>query len=170
MATTQSAGPATVPAGPAGHAPAAPAAGPPQGQRPAATPNEATGQAVSALQEQVNTALLRSDGRTLDHLVSPAAAIIGPRGFMITRDEWISVHQSAGYRQVRPETLEATVHAYDSAVIHCDIMDSECLYQGQTITGRFRVTHLWATDHQQWQLAAVHYTTLQTPQPRRPPR
>jgi hypothetical protein len=121
------------------------------------------GQAVSALQEEVNTALLRSDGRTLDHLVAPAAAIIGPRGFTISRDEWISVHQSAGYRQVRLDTLEATVHAYDSAVIHCDVIDSECLYQGQTITGRFRVTHVWVTDQQRWQLAAVQYTTLQTP-------
>jgi len=126
------------------------------------THNEAMGQAVSALQDTVNTALLRSDGRTLDDLVAPTAAIIGPRGFMISRDDWIDVHQSADYRQVRLETLEATVHAYDSAVVHCDVMDSECLYQGQTITGRFRVTHVWVTDHHRWQLAAVQYTALQT--------
>ena len=159
MATTRSGGPASVPAAPA---PAGPADGQPEGQ-PTATQHEAMGQAVSALQDTVNTALLRSDGRTLDDLVSPTAAIIGPRGFMISRDEWIDVHQSADYRQVRLETLEATVHAYDSAVIHCDVMDSECLYQGQTITGRFRVTHVWVTDHQRWQLAAVQYTALQTP-------
>ena len=131
MATTRSEGPATVPAGPAGHAPAGPADGQPEGQPPAATHNEAMVQAVSALQGKVNTALLRSDGRTLDDLVSPTAAIIGPRGFMISRDEWINVHQSADYRQVRLETLWASVHAYDSAVIHCDIMDSECVYQAR---------------------------------------
>ena len=160
MATTRSGGPASIPADPVR---AGPADRQPEGRLPAATHNEAMGQAVSALQDTVNTALLRSDGRTLDDLVSPTAAIIGPRGFMISRDEWIDVHQSADYRQVRLETLEATVHAYDSAVIHCDVMDSECLYQGQTITGRFRVTHVWVTDHQRWQLAAVQYTALQTP-------
>ena len=160
METTRSGGPASVPAGPAR---GGPAGGQPERRPPAAAHNEAMGQAVSALQDTVNTALLRSDGRTLDDLVSPTAAIIGPRGFMISRDEWIDVHQSADYRQVRLETLEATVHAYDSAVIHCDVMDSECLYQGQTITGRFRVTHVWVTDHQRWQLAAVQYTALQTP-------
>ena len=159
MATTQSGGPATVPAG---HALAGPADGRPEARLPAVTHNEAMGQAVSALQDTVNTALLRSDGRTLDDLVAPTAAIIGPRGFMISRDDWIDVHQSADYRQVRLETLEATVHAYDSAVVHCDVMDSECLYQGQTITGRFRVTHVWVTDHHRWQLAAVQYTALQT--------
>jgi hypothetical protein len=94
-------------------------------------------QAVSALQGKVNTALLRSDGRTLDDLVSPTAAIIGPRGFMISRDEWINVHQSADYRQVRLETLWASVHAYDSAVIHCDIMDSECVYQARPSPAAF---------------------------------
>ena len=82
---------------------------------------------------------------------------------MISRDVWIDVHQSAGYRQVKLEALEATVRAYDSAVIHCDVIDSECVYQGQTITGRFRVTHVWVTDHQRWQLAGVQYTMLQTP-------
>jgi len=82
---------------------------------------------------------------------------------MISRDVWIDVHQSAGYRQVKLETLEATVRAYDSAVIHCDVIDSECVYQGQTITGRFRVTHVWVTDHLRWQLAGVQYTALQTP-------
>jgi hypothetical protein len=163
MATTQSGDLASAPAGPAGYAPAGPADGQPEGQPPAATHNEAMGQAVSALQDKVNTALLSSDGRTLDDLVSPTAVIIGPRGFMISRDEWIDVHQSADYRQVKLETLEATVHAYDSAVIHCDVMDSECLYQGQTITGHFQVTHVWVTDHQRWQLASVQYTALQTP-------
>ena len=160
MATTRTGGPAGIPAGPA---PARPADEQPEGRPPAATHNEAMGQAVSALQDTVNTALLRSDGRTLDGLVSPTAAIIGPRGFMISRDDWIDVHQSADYRQVRLETLEAIVHAYDSAVIHCDVVDSECLYQGKVITGRFRVTHVWVTDHQRWQLAAVQYTALQTP-------
>ena len=160
MATTRSGGPASIPAGPA---PAGPADGQPEGRPPAATQNEAMRQAVSALQDKVNTGLLRSDGRTLDGLVSPTAAIIGPRGFMISRDDWIDVHQSADYRQVRLETLEAIVHAYDSAVIHCDVVDSECLYQGKVITGRFRVTHVWVTDHQRWQLAAVQYTALQTP-------
>ena len=74
---------------------------------------------------------------------------------MISPDVWIDVHQSAGYRQVKLEALEATVRAYDSAVIHCDVIDSECVYQGQTITGRFRVTHVWVTDHLRWQLAGV---------------
>ena len=160
METTRSGGPASIPADPVR---AGPADRQPEGRPPAAMHNEAMVQAVSALQDTVNTALLRSDGRTLDGLVSPTAAIIGPRGFMISRDDWIDVHQSADYRQVRLETLEAIVHAYDSAVIHCDVMDSECIYRGQIITGRFRVTHVWVTDHQRWQLAAAQYTALQTP-------
>ena len=134
METTRSGGPASIPADPVR---AGPADRQPEGRLPAATHNEAMVQAVSALQGKVNTALLRSDGRTLDDLVSPTAAIIGPRGFMISRDDWIDVHQSADYRQVRLETLWSSVHAYDSAVIHCDIMDSECVYQARPSPAAF---------------------------------
>ena len=95
MATTRSSGPESISVVTAGQARAGPADGQPGGRPPAATQNEAMKQAVSALQDTVNTALLRSDGHTLDHLVSPAAAIIGPRGFMISRDEWLGSWNAA---------------------------------------------------------------------------
>lgn len=41
---------------------------------------------VDALQEQVNETLLGSDWDTLNDLVASDARIIGPRGFMISRE------------------------------------------------------------------------------------
>jgi hypothetical protein len=34
------------------------------------------------------------------------------------------------------------------------------LYKGQTDAGRFRVTQVWVTDHDRWQLVTVQYTAL----------
>ena len=51
-----------------------------------------TGETIRDLQNQVNRALLASDTQTLHDLVAPDARIIGPRGFLIGRDEWIGVH------------------------------------------------------------------------------
>jgi hypothetical protein len=117
-------------------------------------------QTVRTLQDRVNAALLGSDWQTLDELVSPNARIIGPKGFIITRDEWIGVHKESDYQQVRLETSETDVHTYDHAGIRFDVVDSECTYKGETIAGRFRVTQVWVTDHQKWRLAAVQYTSL----------
>jgi len=115
---------------------------------------------VHALQDQVNAALLGGDWEALNSLIAPDARIIGPKGFIIDRDTWIGVHKESGYQQVRLEPTETETHAYDNAGIRFDLVDSECRYKGETITGRFRVCQVWVTDHQRWQLAAVQYTSL----------
>jgi Domain of unknown function (DUF4440) len=117
-------------------------------------------QTIRTLQDRVNQALLASDWATLNDLVAPNARIIGPKGFMISRDEWIGAHQDTGYQQVRLDATDTEVHAYDQAGIRVDSVESECTYHGETITGRLRVTQAWMTEHGQWQLAAVQYTAL----------
>lgn len=116
--------------------------------------------AISALQDRVNAALLGADWETLDDLVAPDAQIVGPKGFLISRDVWIGVHQEAAYEQVRLEVTESQVHAYDRAGVRVDSVESECLYDGETINGAFRVTQAWTTDHGRWQLVAMQYTAL----------
>ncbi|HEY1321724.1 MAG TPA: nuclear transport factor 2 family protein [Streptosporangiaceae bacterium] len=115
---------------------------------------------VRALQDQVNAALLGSDWETLNQLVSPDARIIGPKGFMIDRDTWVGVHQESHYEQVRLQPAETEVHAYGNAGIRIDVVDSECRYKGQTITGHFRVSQVWAADRERWQLVTVQYTSI----------
>jgi hypothetical protein len=90
----------------------------------------------------------------------PDARIIGPKGFIISRDEWIGVHESTDYQQVRLETSGTDVRTYDSAGIRFDVVESECTYKGETIAGHFRVMQVWVTDHERWKLAAVQYTAL----------
>jgi hypothetical protein len=115
---------------------------------------------IRTLQDRVNAALLASDWATLNDLVAPDARIIGPKGFTISRDEWIGAHQETGYQQVRLDVTDTEVHAYDHAGVRIDAVESECAYHGETITGRFRVTQAWMTDHGRWQLAALQYTSL----------
>lgn len=115
---------------------------------------------IRTLQDRVNEAMLGSDWGTLNELIAPDARIIGPRGFIISRDEWIGAHQESDYKQVRLEATETDVHAYDNAGIRFDVVESECTYKGETITGRFRVAQVWVTDRGRWQLAAVQYTAL----------
>jgi hypothetical protein len=114
---------------------------------------------LDQLQARVNDALLTSDWETLTHLVADDASIIGPRGFMIGRDTWIGVHKEQAYEQVRLETTESLVRAYDSAGLRVELVESECRYQGETIAGRFRVGNTWAMAGGSWKLVAVQYTS-----------
>ena len=115
---------------------------------------------VNQLQDQANRALLDGDWRALERLIAPGARVVGPRGFMITRDRWIGVHQEAAYEQERIEVVETVVDAYESAAVRADVIDSRCRYQGETIAGRFRVSHTWVNVDGTPQLAAVQYTSI----------
>jgi hypothetical protein len=117
--------------------------------------------AIDALQGRVNAALVAGDWQTLTDLVATDAVITGPRGFVIDRDTWINVHQEEAYQQVRLDVVESVAHAYDSAGVRFDLVESECLYHGEVITGRFRVSQTWVTTGGRWQLAAVQYTSAQ---------
>jgi uncharacterized protein DUF4440 len=119
-----------------------------------------TADTVRALQDQVNAALLGSDWEKLNDLVSPDAQIIGPRGFLIDRDTWLGVHQESRYQQVRLEPAQTQVQAHGNAGIRIDEVESECRYQGETITGHFRVSQVWAADRGRWQLVALQYTAI----------
>lgn len=119
-----------------------------------------TTETIRDLQEEVNRALLCSDWATLDRLVAADARIVGPRGFMISRDEWIDAHRTGDYEQGRLETGDTEVFGYDNTGVRIDLVESECRYKGETITGRFRVMQTWATRDGDWQLVGLQYTTV----------
>jgi hypothetical protein len=114
---------------------------------------------VDRLQDKANQALLDHDWPTLEHLVAPGARIVGPRGFLISRDRWIGVHQESTYEQERIEVVESVVDSYDNCAVRIDLVESRCRYEGQTIAGRFRVCQTWVTVEGTPQLAAVQYTS-----------
>ncbi len=118
---------------------------------------------INGLQERLNVALLRSDVETLSQLVAPEARIIGPRGFLISREEWIGVRMDSQYQQVRLDASETEVTAYERTAIRVDVVDSECRLRGETIAGRFRVMQVWVKDGERWQLAGIQYTGLPAP-------
>ncbi|MCY1145416.1 nuclear transport factor 2 family protein [Actinoplanes sp. Pm04-4] len=114
---------------------------------------------IDSLRDRVNEALLGGDWQMLSGLVSPRAVITGPRGYVISRDEWIQAHRDDAYEQVRLDVTESVAHAYEGAGIRFDLVESECRYHGEVIKGRFRVSQVWARDGGRWQLASVQYTT-----------
>src|SRR4051812_14566860 len=94
-------------------------------------------------QEALVAALLRADGDTLDALVAPDCRIIGPKGFVTTKDEWIGTHLASNYTQVALTNIESAVRVYGDTAIRWDVQQSVCVFNGETIEGRFNVTGVW---------------------------
>lgn len=105
-------------------------------------------------------ALVEGDQVTLERLVADDCQIIGPKGFMIGKDEWISTHSEQVYEQVLLEVEESQVATYEGLAVRCDLQRSECRFNGETIGGLFRVLNVWRRAPSSWQLVAIQYTSV----------
>jgi hypothetical protein len=115
---------------------------------------------IEAAQQRLNHALVAGESATLSELVAPHCRIIGPKGFIVAKDEWIDVHSSGVYEQLLLRTVESELFDYGDTAIRSDIQQSECIYHGEYITGLFRVLSVWVRSEAGWQLAATQYTAL----------
>jgi hypothetical protein len=115
---------------------------------------------IEAAQQRLNHALVTADPVTLAELVAPGCRIIGPKGFIVAKNEWIDVHSSGVYEQLLLRTVESELFDYGNTAIRSDVQQSECIYRGEYITGLFRVLSVWVRTASHWQLAATQYTAL----------
>ncbi|WP_163510611.1 nuclear transport factor 2 family protein [Fodinicola acaciae] len=115
---------------------------------------------IELVQIRLNQALVDGDSAALRELVADDCRIIGPKGFMVATDEWIDVHASGVYEQVRLETVESEVIDHGDTAIRSDMQRSACVFQGERIGGLYRVLSVWLRTTSGWQLAATQYTAI----------
>ena len=123
------------------------------------------GRSVAAVTEiedaqQELIAGLGGNPETLRALVSERCQVIGPKGFLLGKDEWIAAHSKDVYEQLVLESLEHDVRIYGETAIHTDLQRSECLYLGTKIAGLFRVLSAWTRHYDRCKLVAIQYTAV----------
>jgi len=109
---------------------------------------------------QVLDAFLDGDRETLGRLVADDCRIVGPKGFLIGKEEWIDAHHTGVYEQVMLEVEHTELTLRDDLAVCCDLQRSECLFRGETIKGLFRVLNVWARTDERWQLVGIQYTAV----------
>ncbi len=115
---------------------------------------------VAHAHRELIDALVAGDTHALAVRVADTCQIIGPKGFQISKDEWVSTHSSQVYQQVALDQLHSEVHRYVTTVVRCDLQHSECIFQGEVITGLYRVLSVWVQAARGWQLVAIQYTSV----------
>ena len=126
----------------------------------ALTPNDPAEVAELDRAHQELLAALGGDPATLRARVSERCQVIGPKGFRIGRAEWIAAHSGDVYEQISLESLENDLQIYGETAIRSDLQRSECRFQGERITGLFRVLSVWTHQDLGWQLVAIQYTAV----------
>lgn len=116
--------------------------------------------AVQAAYEGVVAALANSDTDTLNALVAKECTIVGPKGYLIDRADWIASHNGEVFQQISLQTVETRTHAHEGTAVRLDLQRSECMFNGERITGLFRVMSVWREGPRAWRLSAIQYTAV----------
>ena len=110
--------------------------------------------------EEVVAGLRAGDQDLLRRRVARECRVVGPKGFLIGRDEWIASHDGQVFEMLALETVESEVARYDDTATRLDLQRSECLFNGEQISGLYRVLSVWRAEPAGWQLRLIQYTAV----------
>lgn len=81
---------------------------------------------------------------------------VGPRGFLLTKEQWLARYRSGDLRNESFELDEVAVRLYGDAAVAIGRQVQRTRYQGHDAGGQFRVTLAFVRQEGRWLLAGLH--------------
>src|SRR5215510_10080131 len=106
------------------------------------------------------------DAAALEAILDNDFVAVGPRGFVLNRQQWLDRYRSGDLRNDRFEWQDVSVREYGDAAIAVGIQTQQTAWQGQDASGRFRVTQVYVRKADRWFIANIH---ISGPIPDMPP-
>ena len=114
--------------------------------------------------EQAWTAAEQSaDADTLDELTVPEFHLVGPLGFVLTRQQWSERYRSGDLRTAYLDWQIESLTVYGDAAVTLGTHTQQASYQGHPADGAFRSTHVATRRDGRWKLAAIQLSPIQRP-------
>jgi ketosteroid isomerase-like protein len=98
----------------------------------------------------------------LSRLLTDDFKLVGPRGFVVTKQEWLDQFRT-GTLQIQSlewDEIDIRTHAYACSAIAIGRLDQTASYAGRAADGRFRVTAIAIGRGTTWHLAGAHYSPV----------
>src|SRR4051812_9103866 len=97
-------------------------------------------QTVIDLVQQWTDAEVRGNITFLDHALADDFIGVGPRSFLLTKEQWLARYQSGDLRNEAFALEDMTVRLYGAAAIVVGRQVQRTQYRGQDVGGQFRAT------------------------------
>lgn len=107
----------------------------------------------------------RGDIAELDELTTADFTLVGPVGFVLSKQEWLDRYRTGALRTTSLSWDEIAVRDYGVAVVAIGVHTQEASYQGNPANGRFRATHIAIRQGENWSLAGIHLSPIGGPPP-----
>jgi len=113
---------------------------------------------IVKLQEKFDQAEKDADKEALNDLIADDFLSIGPKGFVLNKQEWIDRH--AYFKYLHLETSEIDVSLYDNTAIVRNIQRNIGDMNGRQVKVATRVSQVWVKQKDKWKLAAIQFSPL----------
>ena len=109
----------------------------------------------------------RSDADTLDALMTDECTLIGPRGFVLDRQQCLDRYRTGGLKTEAFSWSDVVVREYGPTVLVAGVVTQRASFQGHDASGRFRATQIAVRQDGQWKCAGLQFSG---PIPEMPPK
>ncbi len=121
---------------------------------------EKTEQDVRKLVAEWAAAERKGDSASMQRTLTDDFVGIGPRGFMLSKDEWIQRFASGNLNYESLELDEVSVRAYGDAAVVTGRDRQRVKYQNQPMDSELRIMQVWIRQQGQWRLAGLQYSPI----------
>jgi uncharacterized protein (TIGR02246 family) len=121
-------------------------------------------QTVMTLGEDWAAAELRGDTSFLGETLADDFVGVGPRGFMLTKDQWLSRHEAGSLRYEAFGLDEVQVRLFGDAAITVCRQSARGVYEDENgrfeLDDQFRATLVFVKQEGRWELANVQLSPI----------
>ena len=122
------------------------------------TPGSETKEKIRDVQNEFDKAELHADTKKLDQVLTDDFLSIGPRGFVLNKEQWINRHKQFRYEQL--DTSEMNIRLYGDTAIVTDIQKNKATFNNEPVSLSVRVSQVWIHENSQWKLASIQFSPM----------
>jgi ketosteroid isomerase-like protein len=106
---------------------------------------------------------LRADLATLDSLLDADFICVGPLGFVLTRDQYLTARWSRDLKHGAFTWQDVRVRVYGDTAVAIGSQLQKSTYQGRDASGQFRGTQVFTRKGDGWVLVSLHLSPINQP-------
>ena len=116
---------------------------------------------LTELGEKLAAAELRGDASFLESTLADDFVGIGPRGFMLTKEEWLERHKSGDLKYESFTRDEVQVRLYGEVAVVTGRETTKAKGKGQEVPrAQFRTSQAFVKQNGRWLLAGIHLSSI----------